>query len=56
MKKIYIYENDRQTLRKRVFRLILMGCNSHFNSFNDVADYVSKLDDENYFFTWEVKK
>jgi len=55
MKKIYIYENNRQTMKKRVFRLIYIGHNTHFNNLDDVVNYINKLDDENYFYTWEIK-
>lgn len=54
MNKIYIYETNRQTMKKRLFRIILMGCNSNFKNLNEVVDYVNKLDDNNYFYTWEI--
>ena len=54
MKKVYIYEVNRQTLKKRLFRIINWGYNSHFKTLKDVNDYINYLDDEKYYYIWEI--
>lgn len=53
MKKIYIYEINRQTMKKRLFRIVLLGYSS-IKNFVELNEYINRLDDDKYYYTWEV--
>lgn len=54
MTKILISSNDRQTMKKKDFQYINIGVKYYIKNFEELAKYVNDLDDENYFYTWEI--
>ena len=55
MSKIYIYEINRETLKKRLFRVINLGNKAPYKNLEDVDNLINYLDDEINYYTWEVK-
>lgn len=57
MKNLYIYEINRQTMNKRIFKLLInVEQWEEFKDFKDIATYVSSLDNSKSFYTWEIKE
>ena len=58
MKKIYIYETNIQTMKKRIFRIIDIENNDNFRTLKDVVDYINHLEGkyDKYFYTWEERQ
>ena len=54
MKKILINAVNRQTMKKKDFQIIFIGTKYYYKNFEELAKYVNSLDDEKYFFTWEI--